>query len=104
MQNVLRPTEVLALTLTQLTLIYLNPFQATHAHAHAHANFISPTTQPLPNSAANTDYDTLTMTTDWSPYPSKSLKRRLSITTESLGERIIFIKHCSNNESSYYLK
>jgi hypothetical protein len=31
---------------------------------HAHANFISLTTKPLPNSAANTNYDTLTMTTD----------------------------------------
>jgi hypothetical protein len=33
-------------------------------HVHAHANFISPTIKPLPNSSANTDYDTLTMTTD----------------------------------------
>ncbi len=28
-------------------------------YAHAHANFISPTTKPLPDSTANTDYDTL---------------------------------------------
>ncbi len=34
----------------------------THAHAHAHASFISTTTKPLPDSATNTDYDTLTMT------------------------------------------
>ncbi len=33
-----------------------------HAHAHAHASFISTTTKPLPDSAANTDYDTLNMT------------------------------------------
>ena len=33
-----------------------------HAHAHAHASFISTTTKPLPDSATNTDYDTLTMT------------------------------------------
>ncbi len=33
-----------------------------HAHAHAHASFISKTTKPLPDSATNTDYDTLTMT------------------------------------------
>jgi hypothetical protein len=29
---------------------------------HAHASFISTTTKPLPDSATNTDYDTLTMT------------------------------------------
>ncbi len=33
-----------------------------HAHAHALASFISTTTKPLPDSATNTDYDTLTMT------------------------------------------
>jgi hypothetical protein len=32
-----------------------------HAHAHAHASFISTTTKPLPDSATNTDYDTLTL-------------------------------------------
>jgi hypothetical protein len=32
------------------------------AHAHAHAGFISTTTKPLPDLAANTNYDTLTMT------------------------------------------
>jgi hypothetical protein len=31
-----------------------------HAHAHAHARFISTTTKPLPDSATNTDYVTLT--------------------------------------------
>jgi hypothetical protein len=29
---------------------------------HAHASFVSTTTKPLPDSATNTDYDTLTMT------------------------------------------
>ncbi len=51
-----------------------------HAHAHAHASFISTTTKPLPDSATNTDYDTLTMTAftttpirrKGSPYTSKS--------------------------------
>ncbi len=33
-----------------------------HAHAHAHARFISTTTKPLPDSATNTDYVTLTLT------------------------------------------
>jgi hypothetical protein len=34
-----------------------------HAHDHAHASFISTTTKPvLPDSATNTDYDTLTLT------------------------------------------
>ncbi len=32
------------------------------AHAHAHAIFISTTTKPLPDLAANTDYVTLTLT------------------------------------------
>ncbi len=32
------------------------------AHAHAHASFISTTTKLLPDSATNTNYDTLTMT------------------------------------------
>ncbi len=35
--------------------------QLGHAHAHAHASFISTTTKPLPDSATNTDYDTLTL-------------------------------------------
>ncbi len=39
-----------------------------HGTAHAHANFVSRTTKPLPNSAANTDYETLTMTTDTTQY------------------------------------
>ncbi len=34
----------------------------SHAHAHAHAIFISTTTKPLPDLAANTDYVTLTLT------------------------------------------
>ncbi len=34
----------------------------SNAHAHAHASFISTTTKPLPDSATNTNYDTLTMT------------------------------------------
>ena len=33
-----------------------------HAHAHAHAIFVSTTTKPLPDLAANTDYVTLTLT------------------------------------------
>jgi hypothetical protein len=37
------------------------PGQA-HAHAHAHASFISTTTKQLPDSATNTDHDTLTLT------------------------------------------
>jgi hypothetical protein len=37
---------------------------SAHAQAHTHANFILPTTKQLPNAAANTDYDTLTMMTD----------------------------------------
>jgi hypothetical protein len=35
--------------------------QYDHAHAHAHAIFISTTTKPLPDSATNTDYVTLTL-------------------------------------------
>jgi hypothetical protein len=35
-----------------------------NAHAHAYANFIPPTTKPLPRLTNNTDYDTLTMTTN----------------------------------------
>ncbi len=48
--------------------IYIYTHTHTHAHAHAHdharahASFISTTTKPLPDSATNTDYDTLTMT------------------------------------------
>ncbi len=30
-------------------------------HGHAHARYISTTTKPLPNSATNSDYDTLTL-------------------------------------------
>ena len=35
------------------------PGNLFHAHAHAHAIFISTTTKPLPDSAANTDFGVL---------------------------------------------
>jgi hypothetical protein len=40
----------------------MHMYTHAHTHAHAHTSFISTTTKPLPDSAANTDYVTLTMT------------------------------------------
>ncbi len=61
---------------------------------HAHANFISPTTKPLPNSAANTDYDTLTMTTNtttpfWVESQLLSFKNTTSVSCSTKSSRYL---------------